>query len=203
MGRRNDIDWEAIERDFRAGQLSVREIGAKHGVAPSSITRRADKDEAAGRPWTRDLTGAVQARTKEKLVQPAESAQSNAANATQRAHHRALQAEQAIEEAAETNVQVILAHRGTITKARGITASLLDELEAGALASPKAKKKAPLEKRATMLKSLSEAMRIQIGLERQAFNIADGGQDLADPLNSLLSDLMKRRSALPIVEDVE
>lgn len=202
MGRRNDIDWEAIERDFRAGQLSVREIGAKHGVAASSITRRADRDEALGKPWTRDLTGAVQARTKEKLLQPAESAQSNTANATQRAQQRALQAEQAIDEAAETNVKVILAHRAGITKARGITASLLEELEAGAKASPRAKK-APLEKRASMLKSLSEAMRIQIGLERQAFNIADGALNLTDPLNALLSDLMTRRSAVPIAEDAE
>jgi hypothetical protein len=199
MGRRNDIDWEAIERDYRAGQLSVREIGAKHQVAPSSITRKAEK-----LGWTRDLTAAVHARTQAKLIEPklpAESAQSNE-NATQRAQSTAEQTAEAVEVAAAVNVAVILGHRGSIARVRSIADAMLVELENGAKARGK-KAALPLEKRVTMVKSLSEALRIQVGLERQAFNIADGATDLTDPLSALLADLMKRRSAVPIAEDVE
>ena len=58
-----DVDWEAIERDYRAGVLSLREISKKHGMAPSSghaqIKRHADK---ADPPWERDLQAKVQAK---------------------------------------------------------------------------------------------------------------------------------------------
>ena len=35
------IDWEAVERDYRAGILSVREIGAKCGCTHTAINKRA------------------------------------------------------------------------------------------------------------------------------------------------------------------
>ena len=38
------IDWEAIERDYRAGILSVREIGAKCGCTHTAINKRAKRD---------------------------------------------------------------------------------------------------------------------------------------------------------------
>ncbi len=203
MGRRTDIDWEAIERDFRAGQLSVREIGVKHKVAASSITRAADRAEAAGHPWSRDLTDRVQARTNEKLLQASlpQSAQRNAANATLRAQQRAQQADIAVEESSNVNVLIVLGERKTIGKARGIGDALMIELEDGAKATPKGKK-APLEKRVAMFKSLAEATRVLVGLERQAFNIKDGGQDLSDPLTALIAELMKRKSVVPIAEEV-
>lgn len=44
MARRNNINWAAIEADYRVGQLTVRMLASKHGVAPSSITRRAKRN---------------------------------------------------------------------------------------------------------------------------------------------------------------
>lgn len=38
------IDWEAAERDFRAGQLSNRMIAEKHGVSETAIRKRAKRD---------------------------------------------------------------------------------------------------------------------------------------------------------------
>ena len=38
------IDWEAVERDYRAGILSVREIGAKCGCTHTAINKRAKRD---------------------------------------------------------------------------------------------------------------------------------------------------------------
>ena len=43
------IDWEAVERDYRAGILSVREIGAKCGCTHTAINKRAKRDG-----WERD-----------------------------------------------------------------------------------------------------------------------------------------------------
>lgn len=37
------IDWEAVERDYRAGILSVREIGAKCGCTHTAINKRAKR----------------------------------------------------------------------------------------------------------------------------------------------------------------
>jgi hypothetical protein len=63
MGRRYDIDWRPIEDDYRVGQLSVRMLSTKYGVAPSSITRR-----AKSRGWSRgDLRRFVRELTRAKL----------------------------------------------------------------------------------------------------------------------------------------
>jgi hypothetical protein len=50
------IYWEAIGQEYRAGQLSVREIGRQHSVPESTIRTRA---KAEG--WKRDLAERVQA----------------------------------------------------------------------------------------------------------------------------------------------
>ena len=49
MDTKKPIDWEAIERDYRAGILSVREIGAKCGCTHTAINKRAKRDG-----WERD-----------------------------------------------------------------------------------------------------------------------------------------------------
>jgi Trp operon repressor len=54
MGMRSDIDWEAIEREFRLGQFTVRQIAANHGVSHTSITRRAKR-----LGWARDRSEEV------------------------------------------------------------------------------------------------------------------------------------------------
>ena len=40
-GVRKVLDWEAIEREFRAGQLSLREIGRRFGLTEGAIRKRA------------------------------------------------------------------------------------------------------------------------------------------------------------------
>ena len=47
MGKAGDskapTDWEAIEREYRAGQLSVREIARQHDVSAPAIVKRAKR----------------------------------------------------------------------------------------------------------------------------------------------------------------
>lgn len=44
MSERKTVDWEAVERDYRAGVLSLREIATRHGCSHVAITKRAKRD---------------------------------------------------------------------------------------------------------------------------------------------------------------
>ena len=56
-------DWDAIEREYRAGQLSIKELARQHKLSDTAIHKRA---KAKG--WTRDLSSAVRTRVRESLV---------------------------------------------------------------------------------------------------------------------------------------
>lgn len=42
MAERKQVDWEGVERDYSAGLLSLREIGAKHGVTHGAINKKSE-----------------------------------------------------------------------------------------------------------------------------------------------------------------
>jgi len=56
-------DWEAIEKLFRAGVLSIRAIGKIHELSDTAIRKKA-KEEGL----TRDLTAKVDAQVRSQLV---------------------------------------------------------------------------------------------------------------------------------------
>ena len=93
-------DWEAVERDYRTGRFTLRELEAKHGPNNATIGRRADREG-----WTKDLSDAIRQATSAKLIaatvqQECSSAQQNAAGT--------------VLAAAELNKQLILGHRATL-----------------------------------------------------------------------------------------
>ncbi|SMH29583.1 terminase [Azospirillum agricola] len=45
MAKRQDIDWTAIEAEYRVGKLSNRQIGDRFGVSESAIRSRANKEK--------------------------------------------------------------------------------------------------------------------------------------------------------------
>ena len=57
------IDWETIEREYRAGVLSRREIAMRHDVSEGAIRKRAKRDGLK-----RDLTARVQEKVRMELV---------------------------------------------------------------------------------------------------------------------------------------
>lgn len=59
-------DWEAIERAYRAGSLSIRSIAEKHDTKEGTIRSRAKKNG-----WQRDLTEQVKSATQAKLSRTA------------------------------------------------------------------------------------------------------------------------------------
>ena len=156
-------DWEAIEREYRAGQLSVSEIGRIYGISHTAINKKAKKEG-----WLRNLADRVREAVSAKLVSAQVSDETKSAK-------------QAVEEAATRVVQIITGHQTRIGRSQKISDKLLDELEADTETS--------LKDRSVILGNLSAAMKTLIGLERQAFNLSDGdggGQD--KPVQDITDD---------------
>lgn len=63
MTEKRFIDWELIERDYRAGIKTLRQIAEENGVSHTAIQKRAKKEE-----WTRDLTERVHQKAQELVA---------------------------------------------------------------------------------------------------------------------------------------
>lgn len=110
MGAKVKADWEAIERDYRTGRFTLRELGEKYGVLYTTIAGRAKRGQ-----WKQDLADAVRSATSAALI----------ADLVEQGVDKSVQV---VQVAAEINKQVILQHRSDITKTREVALSLLNEL---------------------------------------------------------------------------
>lgn len=108
MGRRNDIDWESIEKDVRAGQLSWEAIAKAHGVSCSQVRAKAKENG-----WERDLSAAIDARTQAKLAQ-IDVEELVEQSARESAGQSAELIRQAVEQAADAKAGVLQRHRASI-----------------------------------------------------------------------------------------
>jgi hypothetical protein len=178
---RSKADWEAIEREYRAGQLSIVEIGRQHKVSHTAINKRAKRDG-----WKRDLTKQVQREVSARLVSAEVSPEVSAANA-----------KEAVGLAAERGVVLVLQHRKALSRSRAIAEKLFndlerlidgaDEIEAAIVAETAQDKDSQrrnamlkavsLPSRAATLRELSQVLKNTLPLERQAFNLDKGGED--------------------------
>lgn len=152
-------DWEAIEREYRAGQLSVREIARKHGISDTAIRK-----EAKARGWARDLADKVRKAVREELVR-ADGSQSG--SQSQRAND-----EEIIDAAKRVGVEVTLSHRRDLNQLHGIKRVLADRLatllEGG---DPGGRCLGDKESPGDLLEKLSRVTARLIPLERQAHNL--------------------------------
>ena len=150
-----NVDWEKIQSEYRAGQLSVREIASNAGLTEGAVRKRAKREN-----WTRDLTEKVRTAVRAELVR----------NGTQ--DQRA--DEELIREKAVTGAQIVREHRSDISRLRRIAAVLGARLEAlvegeetnGLAIGDK-------ESVSDMLEKLSRVSTRVVQLERQAFNLDD------------------------------
>lgn len=105
MARRNDIDWEAVERLYVAGQLTVQQIADECKVATSSIKAKAKK-----LGWLRNLAAEIDALTQAKI-----SAIDVQALVEQSANESAKQSaktiKDAIEQASDVAAGIVIKHR--------------------------------------------------------------------------------------------
>lgn len=202
MTEKTAPDWERIEQLYRAGVLSVREIGSAHNVSHTAINKRARQHG-----WERDLQGKIKAKA-DALVSKAE--------VSTKVSTEALATERGIVEA---NAQVIanirISHRTDIGRYRKLANSLLEELEGmtdnrdlfdqvGELLRSEDdngqdklndlyQKVISLPSRTKTLKDLGDTLKVLIGLERQAYSIDD--EQPVNDRSKLTEDELDRRIA--------
>ena len=111
------IDWEVVEKHFRAGILSLRQIAEECGGTEGAIRKRAKKDG-----WVRDLGAKIKARA-EELVRKAEVRKVS----TQLSQ---ITEKQVIEDNAQATAIVLIAQKGSIARGHELFRKMMDELEA-------------------------------------------------------------------------
>ena len=197
---RKQIDWEALEIQYRAGIRSLKCIGFEFGVSDAAIIKRAKRDN-----WSRDLKAKIQARADAKvsasLVRAEVSAQTK------------VREQEVVEANAQAIADIRLAHRSDIRRARNLTNSLLAELEAqtdpntlsmlhelGELLRSEDDngqdrrndlymKVISLSERSKTMKTLADSLRVVVDMERTAFSMDKDQGPAADPLTSLLKTI--------------
>lgn len=97
-------DWDAVERDYRAGNFTLRELATRYGCSHQAVAK---KSKVCG--WSQDLSKAVKAATNARLIQLS-VAKSVAASGQAVAN--------TVLAAAELNAQVVFAHRQSIARLR-------------------------------------------------------------------------------------
>lgn len=174
-------DWESIERQYRAGVLSIREIGKAHDVSDTAIRKKAKTAD-----WQRDLSAKVAEKVRIDLVR---SEVRTANPQTER---------EIVEEAAATVVHVVRSHRTRIKGGSALVelltgqlldaASNRDELEESIEAECKGDidsrrrnamlRAVSLASHSAIAVNLANATKTWVCLERQAFGLDDkGGSD--------------------------
>lgn len=156
------LDWEGIEREYRAGVKSLREIGATFGCTHTAIRKRALQDG-----WTRDLNAKIRAKA-DALV--AKETVSRMVSAETRVAEREIVEANAVVQATIRN-----GHRADIQRTKRVANALLERLEKRVDEAARAESEAKLDDlrdQASTLKLLAETQRTVIALEKDAFGIA-------------------------------
>lgn len=187
-------DWEAIEREFRAGQLSIRAIASAHGVTDTAIRKKA---KAEG--WQRSLANKVREAVREKLVRTDGSQDGSQSP-------RASDSE-IVENAALRGLAVVTSHRKDLQQLHGLKRVLADRLsEVLHGGNPDGPCLGDKESPGDLLEKLSRITARLIPLERQAHNLDAEPEDVAkaaagegtsahDIINSKLARLASRGGA--------
>ena len=198
MTEKKTADWERVELDYRAGILTLREMGTLHGLSEGAIRKRAKRDN-----WTRDLNAKIKQRADE-LVRKEEV-------------RKAVRAEGRISELRQVEIggellkEIKLGQRTRITRATTLAGKLMEELESitdnrdlfeqlGELMrepddngqdkrNDLYHKVIDLQGRVKMTKELSETLKTLMGMECQAFGLTDqvGEESYEDRLARLMA----------------
>jgi hypothetical protein len=172
------IDWELVEKEFRAGQFSIREIAKRHEITDTTIHKRARRDG-----WTRELAHKIPAAVRERLARQ---------DGLQKGLHEGLHASHAMENrnlldnATTVGADVVKLHRKDIAQLHEIKAILAkrliahlnnEELDGPCLGER--------ETAGDLLEKLGRTTARLIPLERQAYSI-DEAPVREDPLDEIM-----------------
>lgn len=206
-----EVDWEEVERLYRADLRTFAQLASDFGVADSTVRRRAKKHG-----WKRDLKNRIKERAnaivQERAVQSLASNQVSSDDMT-------------IEENAQITANVRLAHRQDIGTARKLSMTLLDDLQAQIGADNRARledlfiaalqaevvdasqleayeRVTSLANHVRIMKELADTMTKLVTLERQAYGLDDVDSSPVDALTTLLHSIANNNgNAFGVVKD--
>jgi len=158
------FDWEAVERDYRLGRWSLRELSAKHGPSEGMIRKKA---KAGG--WEKDLSAQIRARVQQKVTQ---------------AERRERADVDIVEEASEVVAEIVRGHQRIIAKTR----DQLERLQLRIDGMLEDKESAP-EQIARTIGTTTQAVERTIKLERLSVGLDDG--DKTSSTGRSLAELLK------------
>lgn len=181
------IDWEAVEREYRAGLRSLKDIGAEFGVSDAGIIKRAKRDG-----WVRDRS--------KKIMAKAEALVSEKEVSTKVSAQTKITERQIVETNALMIAEKVISQREDVKRARSIVQKLFAEVEAECdhkedfanigelLADPDANGRdrlndayraaISLPERIKSAKALADAMKVLIELERKVLRISDAPEQV-------------------------
>lgn len=159
-------DWEGIEREYRAGQLAIREIARQYGVSEAAIRKRGKKHG-----WIRDLTDKVSQKIRTDLILAEQATKMK----------KGKEAEQEIVNAAAARgVAVVREHRQHLGRLARTAERLVCQLELAVMSGNLEeieKLFGGKESVSDVLLKVANTTRIYVQLERQAFNLDEKGRD--------------------------
>lgn len=177
-----NVDWEQIERDYRAGVKTLRQIADEHSISHGAINKRAKRDG-----WERDLSAKIAAKAEALVSSKAVSKEVSKEDlATER---------EIVESNAQAIADAVLNQRADVKRGRGVVQKLFAEVETqldgledferlGELMfAPDEngtdrlhqlyQKVISLPSRVDSAKKLADALRVLIELERKVLRIKD------------------------------
>ncbi len=164
---KSDTDWEAIERDYRCGVMSLKAIGSAHGVSDAGIIKHARKEG-----WSRDLRAKIRAKADAKVSADAVSAEVRTLTKVSE--------NQIVEANAELQVRIRREQRGDIQRMRALVVRFIKELEDDDNQKD-VKKKLPLQNKVAIVQKLADTHRTVVTMEREHFGITSRFGDDENP----------------------
>lgn len=177
---RTKTDWEAVERDYRATSLTLKELGIKYDCKPSAIANQAKR-----KGWQRDLTDAVKHATSARLIQVS-VAEAVGAAVESGSKSAAQAATDAVLAQAEINVRIITSHRKRLAELHDLVDSAKDKLEQVGENLVDVREAAVFVQAAA---NLAGATKTLIEQERKAFGLDEEGAKKADSYEDMLRNI--------------
>ena len=180
--RRKGYDWELIEREYRAGVLSIREIAKQHGCSDAAIRKKAKQNG-----WERDLSAKVAEKVRNEVVRKQVRTQDP------------LTEKEIVEQAAATQVEVVRSHQKRIKNTTDTVDKLLVTLSRSAANKNKEEADKALSRDSAVAVNLTNSLQRLIAMERQAFGMDDqeSGKKSASTLTEILAEIDGKTKGLP------
>lgn len=115
--KRPAVDWEAVEREYRAGVRSLADIGSEFGVSAPGILKKAKV-----KGWERDLSAKIKSKAEAKVNAALVNAQVNA--------ETTVSEKQVVEANATLLADTVLNQRSDVKRSMAVVVKLWNEVEA-------------------------------------------------------------------------